>query len=569
MSKLTHDHPRPADQALQAKPPVFHGISFTTKKSGQSARRTGNRRPSTTATGNFRNLRHMNNARKVARRERSPDVTKIQLRSLADWAESAPEDTNLQLPPLSASLTFQGEGGRQTSVSGRHPSTTTASGTQPPTEPSNDVLPSKKSISTFDKTTLSTSTSNRDTRAQNRVDPFEGQERVLRTLSNGRFFYKPGEILVDLKFGKIRIGDVRIGGLPIWAYGPIIRLKSGNRLGLEIGSNDVVTLSQWAQLCTGRSNLLQPTGVIIPFEDTAPTVTEMERYLHQYTLAALWYHPTEDLMLVFYSPHSGAWMFLERMGGLPFDGNIRVLTRNKMPPTEMLAVGNAASADPQVLATAEGLRRSLTHRPQSAPIPDSVDDGILVTDMMTMSSNVLSPAGSGPRSLSAAPGATHLTPASKDQLQNSEHLRNHVHTQPPSGNIRTSRDDPHDHTLLSPLDLDLKTSRPQVSKARPQAFHLHLEPGQVLGDAFQKEFQISYKYLTAIPASKHIDSSPAKARFYLCYPPTAQAELECLQKFLRSYTYHTNISTSLEDRGWDAFKNIYRADYISVILVCR
>jgi hypothetical protein len=37
-------------------------------------------------------------------------------------------------------------------------------------------------------------------------------------------------------------------------------------------------------------------------------------------------------------------MFLERMGGLPFDDSIRVPTRNKMPPTAMLAVDNVFSA---------------------------------------------------------------------------------------------------------------------------------------------------------------------------------------------------------------------------------
>jgi len=560
-SKLAHRHPGAVNQTLQAKPPVFHGISFTTtKKRGQSARRTGNQRAS--VTGSFRNLRHMNNVRKIARRERSPDITKLQLRSLQDWAESAPEDTNLQLPLLSVSSTSQEEGGRQATVGERHPPTSTASAMQPPTRPSNEIVPTTKSTYAFENTASSAPTRTRDTNDQNRVYSSGSQGRKLRTLANGRFFYFPGELLIDLKFGKILVGDVRICGLPTWAYAPIIRLKSGNKVQLEIGSNDVVTLPQWAQLCTGRSNLLHPTGVIIPFEDTAPTVTEMERYLHQCTLAALWYHPTEDFMLVFYSPQSAAWTFLGSKGGLPLDGNMRVLTRNKMPPTAMLALSNEAPAESQVSTAADGPQRLLTHRSQSATNNDDAGDGIWANDVMTESSNVSSP------SRLTASGITHRTSASRDQSQILEDSRSHVHRRPSLGNMRTLGDDPHNSALLLSPGLGLNTSRTHVSDAGQQAFHLHLEPGQVVGEAFQRQFQISYKYLTAVPASKHVDSNAAKARFYLCYPCTALAELECLGNFLRSYTYQTNICTSMEEKGWDAFRNIYKGDYIGVILVC-
>lgn len=566
-SKLADIRPGPATQTIPTKPPVFHGIGFTTtKKSGHSARRTGNQRASNTTS--FRNLRHMNNVRKAARRERSPDATKIKLRSLADWAQSAPEDTNLQLPPLPASSAFLAEGGKQAGVNVGHTSASTVLATQPATRPSNDILPSRKPTHPFDNATSSNSTSKREMTTHNRIDPCEGQVRKLRTLANGRFFYFPGEVLVDIKFGKVRIGDVRIKGLPYWAFGPIIRLKIGNELELEIGSNDIVTPSQWAQMCTGRSNQLQTTGVIIPFQDTANTVTEMERYLHQHTFAALWYHPTEDFMLVFYSPHSSAWMFLERMGGLPFDGSIRVLTRNKMPPTEMLAVEEDASEDFLAPVATEKLSRPRPQGPPSFSTPDTADDGILASDVMTESNNVFSPSRSGRCSLPVAPNIAHPTFDSKDQSQMLVG-KSHLHARPPSSSIRTVEDGAHDSALLPSSGLDPKTSESDVVEVGPEAFHVHLEPGQALGEAFQKEFQISYKHLTDVPASKHFDANPAKARFYLFYPSTAQAELECFQKFLRSYTFHTNICTSMEERGWDAFRNIYKGDYIGVVLVCN
>jgi hypothetical protein len=461
---------------------VFHGISFiNTKSRGQSARRTGNQRAS--VTGRFRNLRHMNNVRKLAGRERSPDVSKLQLRSLQDWAESAPEDTNLQLPPHSVSFTFQEEGDRQATVGEPHPPTATATAIQPPTRPSNDMGLMKKSAAAFESTTSSAPTGTRDTNDQYRPDPSASQGRQLRTAANGRFFYFPGEILVDLKFGKIPIGDVRVCGLPSWVYGPIIRLKLGKKLNIEIGSNDVVTLAQWAQLCTGRSNQFHPTGVIIPFLDTAPTVTEMERYLHQHTLAALWYHPTEDFMLVFYSSHSTEWTFLERMGGLPFDGNMRVLTRNKMPPTAMLIVNDEGSAESQVPTAADGSRRLLTDRSQSALYNDDASDadGIWTTDVTTESSNLSPPSRLGPQALLTAPGITHRTPASKDQSKNLEDSRIPGHRRTSLSNTRTFGDDRYNFASLPSHGLDLNTSRPHVSDTSQQAFHLHLKPGQVLG----------------------------------------------------------------------------------------
>jgi hypothetical protein len=108
----------------------------------------------------------------------------------------------------------------------------------------------------------------------------------LRTLAKCRFFYYPGEFLCKMKFGKIDIGDVRMRGLPSWAIGRITRLRTGKSR-LEIGFNDVVTTTQWAQLCTGRSNMLQTTGVLLPYQDTANSVRKMAGYLHQNGFACL------------------------------------------------------------------------------------------------------------------------------------------------------------------------------------------------------------------------------------------------------------------------------------------
>lgn len=555
----------PAIQNTTTKSPIFHGISFEpASKKDRQAYRTGHQRAP--KSNSFRNLRHLNNARKVARREPPPNVTKIKLRSLAEWAESAPEDTNLQLPPLPPSSTSLAEGGIQLSMNVARSTAETTSGIESAWRLPRDPLPPKKPASSFEGSLTSNSTSKGDMTTHNRLDPYEGQEKKLRTLANGRFFYYPGEFLADMKFGKVHIGDIRIRGMPSWAIGPVLRLKT-NKLRLEIGSNDVVTPAQWAQLCTGRSTLLQTTGVVVPYEDTASTVTEMERYLHQHNLAALWYHPAEDIMLVFYSPHSGAWMFLERMGGLPFDANIRVLTRNKMPSTEMLAVGKIDSGDPHAPTAAnQEPKRRLQGRTQSFSASDIGDDSALVSDIIAENRRTgLSNFRRAPSSLPAVSDTAVLMSASDDRLPTSA-IRTRFHALLPSESSPTGRNDVHGPALPRLVGSDAEGAQTKISAPESTSFQFIMQPGQTMRQTFQTAFQISYSYLTAVPASKNIDQNPAKARFYLVYPPTAQAELECLQNFVRSYTFHTNICTSADERGWDAFRNIYKGDYIGVII---
>jgi hypothetical protein len=132
--------------------------------------------------------------------------------------------------------------------------------------------------------------------------------------------------------------------------------------------------------------------------------------------------------------------------------------------------------------------------------------------------------------------------------------------------MRPVQDEAHDSVSVSPLGKDQNDSEADLVGAYPKSFPLDSQPGQTMTEVFQRAFQISYNHLTAVHASRHVDQDPAKACFYMCYPSSAQAELECLQKFLRSYTFHTNICTSTDERGWDAFRNIHKRDYIGVIV---
>ena len=556
-SMLENSRRAPSAEAISAKNSVFHGISnVTVGRSGHHAHRTGDKRPYTPIK--VRSLRHLNNVRKAGRREPAPDVSQIRLRSLTEWAESAPANTNLQLPPVSASRTSWIGGEKQAR----------GEATQIHAEgPVSDLAPNMTAHNDLGRAQSSVLSGEKAMTIPSRVDLHASPEKRLRTFANGRFVYFPGEFLANLKFGRAEIGDVRVGGLPSWAIGYVIKLKSAGQLRLEIGSNDVITPAQWAQLCTGRSNALQPTGVIIPYADTESAVSEMEQYLHQHNLAALWYHPTEDFMLVLYSPRSTAWLFLERVGGLPIDSNIRVLTRNKMPPTETLAGGRIASANNNHPRTDEQPRNVSPQTPHSLAALTTTSDRNPASAVNKSDKSAMSAAHSRRGSRANGPDAANSTSDTAKGAKLPGFLAEPA-AQLSSRSIHTFENGEHDSVLHDPSENDAVNLQIDVPEAEPHPFQLSLQPGQTLGQAFWNAFQISYDHLTAVPPSKNVDRSPAKARFYLVYPAAAQRELACLQNFLRSNTYQTNICTSMEERAWEAFQNIYKGDYIGVILVC-
>jgi hypothetical protein len=160
----------------KTKQAVFHGIGMATiNKRSHYACRTGSQR--TVQPTSIRNLRHLNNFRKVARRERSPDRTRIKLRALAEWAESAPEDNNVQLPPLAALSTSINEDRMQASTNASRYAADTPMGTHPAAGPPRDSLPSERPNDAFHGSWSTTWTSEKDMTTRNRVDIYKGQEK--------------------------------------------------------------------------------------------------------------------------------------------------------------------------------------------------------------------------------------------------------------------------------------------------------------------------------------------------------------------------------------------------------
>ena len=485
----------------------FHGFSIRhNHKTGHHARRGGFRRgPS---SGKFRNLKHMNNVRKILHKEPEPDRKRIRLLSMAEWAEQEPEDINQSLPPQVVSRQFptreDAPGQRDLEFSSKD--IARGSPSQWTSRP-NVTLEARHNLQNLGRQSTITAGPSHVVNSQSSIRPdmrnhdrkdFYSNRRPEPRNMYGRFFNYPGELIVQFRFGKREIGDVRIKGLLPWAFGYVFRTKvAGQRSPVvAIEFKDVVTPVQWTKLNTGQFDNLQQTGAVIPYQDTLGDIQQMEGYLRQHNLAALWYHPSEDMMLVFYSPCSEDWLFLEAKGGLPFDSNIRVLTRNKMPPTEVLDLENQSMIGDLQPMTLNGQYKDLSF-----------------TEPMS--------------ELSQA--AAHLD----------------FEDNPMSGRME------------------------QGEPPLPYARLLQLSEGELI-TAFETEYGISYDHLTAIPTStsREVDHAPAKARFFLSFTHSAQEEMACVRRFLLVRASPTNICTSLADRGWENFRAFHHRDLAAVVLVC-
>ena len=486
------------------------------------------------STSTIRSLRHLNSLRKAAYREPTPNIDAVALRPPQDWGTP----TSWKPPARSLQTSTSVESARSTSQ--------LVDGSQNTTDARGSSQKKTVKISTS-STTLNAA--RRDSTSHHHIpspitplarqadpDCHDVQRPQPRTLPNGRMYNFPGELVVNLGFRNARIGDVRLKGIPSFTISRIIQTKKrAADIHLDIGKDDFVTPAQWVQLCTDCPNTFHPAGVVVPYADTTANVTEMEQYLFQHELAARWDYPFQDFdfMLCFYSARCTSWHFLEEKGVFTVDAKIRVLTRKKMRPTKSLPVDEAH--DQQL--------------PEKLRITGASDEAL--------DPGIINPVDN-PAKHAEDPFNRR---ASCDEIRachDSEGLGNSTATSGQGNGTPEQRPSRRSDV-----------GQAEVRSQEPISFPPKLASGQTLVDQFWSRFQISYARLTATTPSKKSDSNPAKARFYLAYPESARQELECIKVFLKTFTFRINICTWLERQSWEAFQNIYKGDYIGVVLVCQ
>ncbi len=320
------------------------------------------------------------------------------------------------------------------------------------------------------------------------------------------------------------------------------------------------------------------TASVIAYEDTQPVVSELAQYLEYHEFAALWFHPSEPLVLVAYGAASETWSFLYTGQPLPLGPKIRILVRNRMPGPNPVMVQQPPDVQPQpqiIMNEAPTQVDQVTY-----DLPDKVKD------MYTKSSDVhaIDPVqssmvhgyGADPHSGPITSVTTNPSPAieahkevplmigevleSKRFRQGPESPRPENSTQALNSHNLHSRDDDSDsssaHVDHFPMQFDLGTTDPSSIDA-----------------VFKGQFKITYDRLTLLnmaPTSRKVTLDPGKARFYLSFPSNHTSAMEALRSLLSRRTISNLICTSQDRSGWDAFRTILgeKGDHIGVIMVC-
>ncbi|EEH37676.2 hypothetical protein PAAG_08094 [Paracoccidioides lutzii Pb01] len=170
--------------------------------------------------------------------------------------------------------------------------------------------------------------------------------------ANGRFFHST-EALVRLRFGPEgkEIGDVRIGGLTKTTIWQLVLLKSKQKI--DIHFKDVCNIDEYRQLCHRRQNLMFCSSWVLGFDDTSPAVNEMANYLRDNRLAALWYHPDENIssVMVAFALDSPEWSFLNQTSDHP-SAKLRIAVRSALAPMSSIQRTHALKA------TSDGIERN-------------------------------------------------------------------------------------------------------------------------------------------------------------------------------------------------------------------
>lgn len=318
---------------------------------------------------------------------------------------------------------------------------------------------------------------------------------------------------------------------------------------------------------------------VVPYADTQSAVEELADYLHKCHSAALWFHPTQPLVLIAYAAASGHWRFLDEGQFFPEGLALRVVMRNSMPGPESLMVAGALASRPGSPARTMTIFQnepSMLITPGSKSLSTTSFSGDVNTSDIE-DSQIPKDSVAEPEVTSETASSTHHD-ATHDTLYQAR-------TDGPIRSARTyqlQRNDlmTFDGVLLAstidgnsdgPADSD-SASFLTDSEQHHTPFAISAEETDRIDHTFQVRFKITYKGLTRLnlpQAAQKATMDPKKARFYLSFPSSCQIEMQAMHSMISRHTMPKLICTDEEIDGWDSFRTILgdKNDHIGVVLV--
>ncbi|OJD25442.1 hypothetical protein ACJ73_03188 [Blastomyces percursus] len=307
----------------------------------------------------FRNLSSKNRYEKAMRRDLTPDIRQLELRSPGEWIASQNSKTqvsespsDLRITPNLESLFVEQDQPDHEANSRRHShdSPTRIEGStearssfrlnqaQRASGQPSSKLSHEGSLNSYNSETSIIRSSAFSPRGTGPVKPSHHATPRGIQGTGGRFrSFQPTEVLAHLRFGpeSKEIGDVRLGGLTKTSIWQLVLLKSQNRI--DIHFKNVCNLDQYRQLCDRRQNKKYCNGWVLGYDDTSTAVNEVANYLRDNRLAALWYHPKDDIptVIVAYASDCPDWSFLNGSDADPH-ARLRIAVRSGLSPFSSL-----------------------------------------------------------------------------------------------------------------------------------------------------------------------------------------------------------------------------------------
>ncbi|OAT10184.1 chromo domain-containing protein Chp1p [Blastomyces gilchristii SLH14081] len=307
----------------------------------------------------FRNLSSKNRYEKAMRRDLTPDIMQLELRPPGEWIASQNSTTQVsespsdfRISPNSESLFVEQDQPHHEANNRRHShdsptridvSTEARSGYRSNQAQHASGQPSQKlshegSLNSYNSETSIIRSPAFSPRETSPLRPSRHATPRGIQGTGGRFrLFQPTEALAHLRFGpeSKEIGDVRLGGLTKTSIWQLVLLKSQNMI--DIHFKDVCNLDQYRQLCDRRQNKKYCNGYVLGYDDTSTAVNELADYLSDNRLAALWYHPKDDIptVIVAYASDCPDWSFLNGSDAYP-PARLRIAVRSGLAPVNSL-----------------------------------------------------------------------------------------------------------------------------------------------------------------------------------------------------------------------------------------
>lgn len=357
--------------------------------------------------------------------------------------------------------------------------------------------------------------------------PQPGQSLLSIRYGGSYFYYKWGELVVQIRVGMRVIGHVKIVGLsrpgqdasPLIAA--ILRTRESPVLGMTFEQEDADNLQDYRSF----EHEVRASGSLEPYDNAKEPFYELLAFFNIHSkVAAVWRHDSVPWIMIAYSSRAAAFVekgFPSVSGGLAFIVCRKVPWRSTPPPSARIQPSSRTEDTDMLLDNGFddlgiGIPTNIVSGPISAPPVEAND----VSEPMTGLEPMVSNAQTIDKMVVLDPRRTKAT-----------------------NEIPTSK------------------KQPETEKAKTEEV------------PFEKKYGITYENLTRVPSTVKSLSENSKfnrriVSVFLAFANDKKREEAVLKNWLTTRTPAYRIYSSSEDHSWERYKLALQVgDHVGIILI--